>query len=439
MPLQTETIKRRTIEFQESTFAWESDVHVAKQWNWTEIQALLDELSPLIHNRKSTVSESQLACSLYGYLPQDRGELRLLTRKIKTFWNMCSRGSTAETKKLLLPYKKDLRLLLNAVRFRWIREVLSQNHSAWGKKAYALFFELQQNLGKNMRTFTLSVTFLDAVDEATGEKSPPTYDRVREWLRNFTKNTLRRAGFASVEVIGFQPEPGNPGRLHVHIMLWGVRERTPQAENESFRRLLGTMKKTKEWGLGTYKVGRPRTTGDFLRCAAYLAYNYDVASKLDRGNDWNPIPPNKKLKSTPKEVQPGVSWTHIGGFSFYNPRTVAWRRAIAEYASQHGFRPDGNWQWIWRQRRAIARYLRREEWLPLTVTGQDGFTYEILPLGDIGDGVEWYELRSSECVGRGFHRTSGQVKFLASLEALPNVLPKNTWTDVIFGTNNKFV
>lgn len=397
------------------------DIVMQNPWGWPQIQQLLGEvlLSSDIRNTSvSNVGWQEMALELYGFLPQGKTELRRIRDNGKRYFRDAAWGRP-EAREILRPYRQQLRALVWATRMKLGNLHCRPNQQEWHKRAYGFFLDLQNNLGRVRRLHFLTISFPD----------PVTYASVRDSLRGLTRNPLFRAGLESADVIAFHPTEGHPGRLHVHMLVWSREPRTAQAEAAAMRSVELALK-AGAYGVGRVELERLVGRQSFLRTAAYMAFNYDRTLKLSKG-DHNPIPPRAKLPRTPQEVHPGVPWTKTGKFSFVNPTTTAWRAAVGRYAAAVGRSTEGNWQWIWRERRRIREYLEPERWRPTSVTGLDGFTYRVIAYGEDIAGNETY-LVSTEERG-GFVLTEHGVEGVGKFETLCGALPQNRLLDLTTG------
>jgi len=426
MPTNT----RREIEFTTDGIA--PAITMPNQWGWPQIQQLLGEvfLSSNIGNTSvSNLGWQEMSQQLYGYLPQGKAELRKIRDNGKRYFRDAGWGRP-EAREILRPYRQQLRALVWAARMKLGAVHCRPNQQSWHKQAYGFFLALQNNLGRLRRLHFVTLTFVD----------PVNYEGVRGCLRELKKNILLREGLAAVTVIACHPSRGKQGRLHLHMLVWSKETRTPQAESAAVERAFAKLMKCRRSRKGhrnkpTYGVGRiefERISGSqsFLRVFAYIAWNYSATLKLSKG-DHNPVPLYAKLPGHPPEVHPGVRWIKTGGFSYVTPATCAWRAAVARYAAAVGRSTEGNWQWIWRERRRIREYLEAERWRPPCVTGMDGFTYRVVAYGEDAVGNETY-LVSSEERG-GFILTEQGLELVGKLEAMSGTLPKNDDLDLTTG------
>ena len=402
--------KKSNLEFQRSTFNFDPP---RREWSWKQIRELLNENQSLYTIRKTTVSNSynpdiiHYAEQIYGMLPESKTELRTLRDHAKDLFNQSCLGSPGRRDELK-QYRDGLRGLIWGCRLKLGTVLTTPNYWKWSKKGYALFLDLQQNLGKNRRVFFLTITF----------KTLHNYVEARKELRGFTKNVLNRLGFYSMSVIAYHATRKSERRLHAHILFWPREERIAYHHKAAVRRVATAMSDGR-YGIGRVDLKLLRGAAHFLRVAAYVAYNYDEAVQLDR-NQTNPIPPGARILSTPNEVVPGRKWQRCKKFSFVTPATVAWRRAVCDYSAARGLSQEGNYQWMWQRRRDIRKYLRPELFRRGTLTGLDGLNYVVKPFASVRLDDEWYVLEN-ETKG-AIIVEERDIEILGKLNALGNSL-----------------
>ena len=389
-------------------------------WEWPQIKGLLDDASLSTTNSKTTDSNTEMRGfmgTLYSLLPDGKANLREIRDNAKRYFRSADRGRP-EAKAVLKPYKRQLRSLVWAVRQKLAVIFCMPNQRNWDKRAFALFTDLQMHLGRLPRAYFLTLTFAGTV----------TYKSVRKRLGSLTRNSLYREGFESVDVVAFHSER-NEGRLHVHLMIWSKQCRSLSDEKAALERCKEGMTRPRS-GIGITDCQRVSGAEEFIRTAAYMAWNYHQTISLPKGPN-NPIPKGARVLSVPKEVQPGTKWARTGKFSFVTPATTAWRRAVAKYAESKGRHPDCDRRWIWRERRKIREYLEPVGWWNVCVTGLDGHTYRVIAAEEDCEGNETY-LVSSDRRG-SFYLTETGLKELAKLEVWPGCLPKNDRLDLTTG------
>lgn len=419
---------RREIQF--TTGGIGPDITMPNPWGWPQIQQLLGEvfLSSDIGNTSVSNHDGQeMAMQLYGFLPQGKEELRRIRDNGKRYFRDAAWGHP-EAQEILRPWRQHLRALVWAAQMKLGAVHCRPNQQNWHKRAYGFFLALQNNLGRLRRVHFVTVSFVD----------PVNYAGVRECLRELKKNILRREGLAAVNVIACHPARGTQGRLHLHLLVWSREQRTPQAEAAAVKRALAKLvrcrrrrKEVREaYGVGRIECERISGSQSFLRVFAYIAWNYSATLKLSKG-DHNPIPPFARLPGSPPEVHPGIRWIKTGGFSYVTPATCAWRAAIGRYAAAVGRSTEGNWQWIWRERRRIREYLEPKRWRPPSVTGLDGFTYRVIAYGEDAVGNETYLVSSDE--RGGFILTERGLEITGEFEVMSGTLPKNDRLDLTSG------
>jgi hypothetical protein len=385
-------------------------------WGWPQIRQLLDEVL-LTDDWKTTdspESEETMSLRLYGFLPKGKGELRRLRDNAKRYYRLGSIGGAA--RETVKPYRSKLRALVWATRWKLASVLTAPNLHDWGKPAWGVFQSLQANLGSLRRVYVLTLTFREHL----------TYAQIRDRLRGVTRNILYRAGFQSADVIALHPKPDHDARLHAHLIVWSRRPRSRQADAAAAKRVDAAL------SAGRYGAGLHRLSpaSNLLDALAYFAWNYDSTLKLAKG-EHNPIPKHAKILSLPQEVQDGRRWARTGKFSFVNPQMRAWRAAVGKYAVATGKTAEGDWRWIWRERHRIRAYLEPEQWAGTSVTGLDGFTYQIRPYGEDYLGNETY-LVTNEQRG-GFVVTDHGLAVTANYQAAYGTLPQNDRLDLTTG------
>ena len=408
--------QRRTIQFQASNpFPFPTN-----QWSWIQIRGLLNANPALFTIRQTSVSILQYAEELYGVLPQGKEELRRLRDNAKQLHKQ-AHGGNIQARNTLRPYRLAIRSLIWSCRMKLGTLFTTPNPNQWSKKGYGLYLDIQKNLGKTKRVFFLTLTF----------RTQQNFQDAREKLRGFTKNVLNREGFWSLAVVAYHPpqESNRVARLHAHLLVWPKDERGAYHHTKARQKVEAAMKKGR-YGIGLETMRLVSGLEDFLRTAAYVAFNYDSTVRLDR-NFANPIPKAGRILSTPQEVHPGKRWERCKCVSFVTPSTVAWRKAVNEYAQLHGYSMTGNHQWIWRRRRSIRMLLQKEKWRVATVTGLDGRAYRVVPYGGMTPEDEWYLMTNDE---RGsFIVDEKCVELLGKLDGLPGSLPLNDRLDPVSG------
>jgi len=296
------------------------------------------------------------------------------------------------------------------------------NQKSWGKRAYQFLTAMELNLGRMERVYFLTLTFPDYVD---GDST--FYFVARDRVRGVTRNLLYRAGFETLDLMAFHPEPGNPGRLHAHILLWSRSARTARAETEAvegIRRALENNAYRMEKITLDQVASLPAT-------AAYLAWNFDRTVKLSKGSH-NPIPRGARVLSLPKNLTEDRPWTRAGRFSIHSPAHASFRAAVDRHARERGYSNDGNWGWIWRERRQIREAMGPEPWIAPSVTGLDGITYRVSAYEVDAEGDEVYLLRSEEH-GRAYVLKEHALGELGAMDILPGSLEANPRLDPITG------
>ncbi|TAE86018.1 MAG: hypothetical protein EAZ82_12205 [Verrucomicrobia bacterium] len=412
---------RREVEFETSKEGKIGVETVQIPWEWPRIRQLLDEVSLLTTKRNTTALNTDyesLKRILYPHLPNGKGELRTLIGNAKRYFQMAHRSGTLEAKQALKPYRRRLRALVWATRQKLAVMLCMPNQSNWDPRAYQLFLEFQSNLGQMSRLHFVTVTF-------TGN---PSYQLIKERLRRL-KRKLHDEGFHAVPVVSLHPSVQFKGRMHVHLVVWSRRTRSASEERTAVSKCRTFLKSPKS-PFGFTKWSPVASRESFLKVFAYMAWNYSQTIKLPKDAQ-NPIPKRARVLNRPKEVVCGTSWARVEKRSPVTPATVTWNKAVLRYAAANGRSLAGDRRWIWRERRHIREFLEQENWWVPTVTGLDGFTYQVTAAGVDHCQNEIY-LVSSEDRG-GFYLTEAGLKELARLQAAPGTFMKKPLLNLITG------
>ena len=391
------------------------------RWDWPRIQQLLDAVLSLTTERKTTDSRSrfeELTTLIYANLPSDKQNLRTIRDRAKGYFRLDRFGNSA-AKKLLKPYRKRLQALVWAARQKLATVICLPNSRQWDIRAFRLYLELQQNIGKLRHAHFLTVTF----------SGDPTYKQIRKHLKNLTGNLLYRKGFETIEVVSLHPKDRSPGRLHVHLIAWSKAPRSLKSEKSAIDRIFQGVSKS-ETGIGMVKSKSASGASEILNIAAYLAWNYHQTLKQPRGGR-SPIPKNARVLSRPQFFKPGVRWGSVGKIVLNSPATSAWRQAVSHYAQATGRNHQRDLRWVWRERRHIRNFLEPVSWWDPSVSGLDGFDYHVIPMGEDHEGNETYLLSSDE--RGGFYLTELGLEGLAKYGVSSGALPKNPRFDLTTG------
>jgi hypothetical protein len=296
------------------------------------------------------------------------------------------------------------------------------NQKSWGKRAYQFLTAMEQNLGRMERVYFLTLTFPDIEDFGS-----TFYYVARDRVRGVTRNLLYRAGFETLDLMAFHPEPGNPGRLHTHHLLWSRGARTARAETEAVEGIRQALENN------AYRMKKITLdqVASLPATAAYLAWNFDRTVKLSKGSH-NPIPRGARVLSLPKNLTEERPWRRAGRFSIHNPSHSAFRAAVGRHARERGYSNDGNWGWIWRERRQIREGMGPEPWISPSVTGLDGITYQVSAYDIDAESDEVYLLRSTEH-GRAYVLKEHALEELSDMDILPGCLEENPRLDPTTG------
>jgi hypothetical protein len=411
--------KRSAIEFAKPSNPREAIVHARPVWDWSGIKPLLDQLPSLTANRsikeRSTEIE-RLAENLYPLLPDGKKALKTIIKAAKRYHAMAQIGNPGQ-RAALAPYWYPLRALAKAARQKLAVVLCRPNQWDWDLRAYRLFLELQQNLGRFRRLHFVTITIRGAVN----------YRLFREQFKK-KKRQLYDQGFGVLPVFSIHPEGRNPGRLHAHVLVWSLRNRTSRQETADLKEIKDSFK-SRQSPFGTVRWVTVTKREAMVREFAYMAKNYSDSLKAPKGVG-EQIPKKSRLISRPKESREGVCWVAVGKISLVTPETTAWRKAVSRYAAETGRVPEDDRRWIWRERRAIRRCLEPETWWDVSVTGLDGYTYQVIVAGLDQLGQEVYRLTDKY---RTFDLTDHGLEGLARLQVMPGCFEKQEKLDLTTG------
>lgn len=401
-------------------------IRCERAWNWPQIRQFLHE--HLLSNTGEETTQSNLPnpWQLYGVLPASMGELKELQGKAKELYQRSYWQGTLRDREALRPYRSALRVLIWATRYK--RGVLATlpNPRGWHERAYNFYRDLQKNLGKNRRVYSLTVTF----------RHRHSYESYRTGMQRFIQNTLKRLGFEAVSVTGYHPKeqcelPGNnEPRLHAHLLIWpseGQNGRSLQCALTRLERILDSGRH----GMGQHTKPRHCTdTKSLLKAAAYLAYNYSRSLRLVRGISSNLIPKSARLVRVPQFLRAGVRWRKAVTRPT-TPEKEAWRAATRRYAVEMGYSMSGRQTWKWSHRYAIRMRMQPQQYRTASVTGLDGITYRVEPYGQDGDGDELYLLSNGD--RGGFVVLAEDLEALGKMGARPGLVFRNSRFDLVHG------
>lgn len=391
------------------------DVSHGNSWDWPQVEPLLSFLSDI---EKTTDSKypSKLGEALHGHLPSGKNELRLLRENLKGFLIRSRRNEVYKAR------RGDIWVLLQAVRMKLGSVLCKPNQKSWCKRAYQFLTAMELNLGRMERVYFLTLTF---PDYEAGDST--FYYVARDRVRGVTRNLMYRAGFETIDLMAFHLEPGNPGRLHTHHLLWSRSARTARAEKEAVEGI------RRAFNDNAYRMGLHTLdqVASLPATAAYLAWNFDRTVKLSKGSH-NPIPRGARVLSLPKNLTVDRPWTRAGRFSIHSPSHSAFRAAVGRHARVRGYSADGNWGWIWRERRQIREDIGLEPWIAPSVTGLDGITYQVCAYDIDVESDEVYLLKSPEH-GRAYSLKEHALEELGAMDILPGSLRENPRLDPTTG------
>ncbi len=411
---------RRTIEFAEPSAPKKPIVHERPVWDWGGIKPLLDQLPSLTTIRSINARSAELerlAQNIYPLIPDGKKALKTIIKAAKRYHAMAQIGNTGQ-REALAPYRERLKALAKAARQKLIEVLCRPNRWDWDLRAYRLFLELQQNLGRFRRLHFVTITIRGAVN----------YRLFRNQFKK-KKRQLNDRGFGVLPVFSIHPEGRKPGRLHAHVLIWSLRNRTSRQETADLREIKVSFK-SRQSQFGTVKWATVTKRESMIIEFAYMAKNYSDSLKAPKGAG-EQIPKKSRLISRPRESREGVCWVAVRKISLFSPAKTSWRKAVSRHAVATGRTPEGDRRWTWRERRAIRRWLEPETWWTASVTGLDGYTYRVIPAGVDQLGHEIYELTSDE---RGtFFLTERGLEGLARLQVMPGCFEKREKLDLTTG------
>ena len=380
----------------------------------------------IIENRPSD-SIVEKARGLYRYLPSSEREVKELRKNTRDciLWSYRgeSRGGDA-TRRALHPYKEEMWSLLLAINIRLANHLTNPNQNNWDERVCNLFLEIQKNLSSVRPLYFASMTFSRNL----------TFEQVRENLKAFRNNTLRREGFRSVGLVAFhyvseekwrrRRYRGNPSkpreqRLHCHLLFWPEDGRNRADICRGLKKLRWALDRGRH-GFGWYRFSKIKNILDFMKRARYMAINYSESLKYQRGNDWNPIPKRSKLLSLPKNEHGNMRWLRVEDDRISTSKR-AWEKAVEKYADMMGYDYRGYWIKMYADR--IKELIEPEDWQEPTVSGLDGFDYQITPINPGLEEGQRYML--SNPVRPDVIITEEELKLLGGLEIYPGALPRN--------------
>lgn len=434
-------ISKKKFDFQESTRT--TGIPVDDSWNWPAILKLVTDADALFTIKTTTFGKSGKSLSAkrkksscrdpretrqealhdyyYGKLPWAEGTLTEIIDSLCGWLTSRDR----KVRSAVAPVREDLRVLLYAARLRLAEYMCRPNPQKWKKKAWAYFQELQINLGKVERLYFLTYTF----------RAGTTFDKVSAAAKAFAKDYLWANGFGSTGTIARHDSSKKEGIFHVHLLVWSLAERTLSEENKAMKKIENALEKNR-CGIGRHlclRVKEGRT--GFAKVAAYIAWNYHEALGLPRG-EGKSVPKGVRMLRRSTWARKGVKWQKTGAFSLETPARVAYRRAVAKYAAATGKSAGGNWSWIWRERKKIREYLEPEKPLGATITGADGYTYQVRVWPRDHEHQENYLISSPE---RGFEMTPHGLKEIAKFMLMPGAYEEMPGFDPTTGRTSYWV
>lgn len=359
---------------------------------------------------------------LYRHLPKAVGELQRLRRDVMDCLQW-SRKSRLSTRLLTGGYIEDITSLIASINIKIANQLTNPNLNGWDERACVLFVEIQHNLSEVRPLYFATITFAEALD----------FQAVSSRLTDLRDNTLRRAGFQSVGVISYHamtPDDyrrarygrdrckARERRLHVHLLFWPDRTADRDHVCRGLKSLRHALDRGRH-GVGYYRISKIKGMLDFMKRAAYLAYNYSVSLKYQRGNEWNPIPSGGKLLRLPKNDRRVRRWRRRQDKRISTSQR-AWEKAVAKYAERMAY--DCRGFWIKQYADRIQELVEPEEWQDPKVNGLDGFEYLISPVPPSGK-EQRYELRNP--ARSRWMISEEELKELGKLEVYPGALPCN--------------
>ena len=136
------------------------DISVTNPWDWPQIETLFPLLSDITKTTDSSLYRSlqdlRSIQDLYGHLPAGKTELKLLRANLKGYLQR------SRSNEVLKARRRELWLLLQAVRMKLAAVLCKPNQKSWCKRAYQFFTAMELNLFRMRRIYFLTLTFLCA-------------------------------------------------------------------------------------------------------------------------------------------------------------------------------------------------------------------------------------------------------------------------------------
>ena len=433
---------RKVIEFSSPP----EEPRQATPWEW--MQGIFDREFPiprwrgvllsyiyLIIKKETSASNQSKARILYQYLPRSVRELQQVRRDVLDLLLYAKKGRLS-TRLILIPYLQEIQAMRLAINTKIANQFTNPNLNNWDERACNLFLEIQTNLSETSPLYFATLTFRDVLD----------FETVSNHLADFRDNTLGRSGFLSVGVIAYHvmtPEvlrryryrrdPYRPRerRLHIHLLIWPNDGTSRDQIAHMLRQLKHALDRGRH-GIGYYRFSKIYSMLDFMKIAAYMAYNHSCSTKCNRGNDWNPIPPRGRILRLPRNDRHYTRWPRFVDNRLSTSKR-AWEKAVESYADRMGYDYRGFWIKMYADR--IQELVKPEEWLDPVVTGLDGFDYSILPCEPSNEVEQRYELTNPE--RPRWIVSEEELKALGSLEVYAGALPRNRDIHPVEGRNIK--
>ena len=412
-------------------------------WEW--MQGIFDKEFPiprwkriligwlyLIIKKGVSSSNQSKAQIFYRYLPRSIRELQSLRKSVLDCLKW-SQSSHLSTRLLLAPYCREFQAMLLAINTKIANQFTNPNLNGWDDRACNLFLEIQSNLSEIRPLYFATITFRDVLN----------FETVSSHLTDLRDNTLSRAGFQSVGVIAYHAmtpddlrrnsyrrDPSRPRerRLHVHLLFWPQEGVSRDQIARMLRRLQHALDCGRH-GIGYYRFSKIKGMLDFLKRAAYMAFNYSVSLKYNRGEEWNPIPTGARLLRLPRNDRHHTRWPRIIDDRISTSQR-AWEKAVIKYADKMAY--DYRGYWIKQFAERIQELVEPEEWQDPKVSGVDGFEYLISPVPPALGGEQQYELINPE--RPRWMISEEELQELGKLEVYPGALPWNPDMNPIDGT-----
>ena len=123
------------------------DISATNPWDWPQIETLFPLLSDIMKTTDSRLYRSLR--DLHGHLPTAKTALRLLRGNLKGYLQR------SRSNEVIKARRRELWLLLQAVRVKLAAVLCKPNQKSWCKRAYQFFTAMELNLGRMERIYFL--------------------------------------------------------------------------------------------------------------------------------------------------------------------------------------------------------------------------------------------------------------------------------------------